>query len=235
MARRSLNIILFGETGSGKSSVINLLSGKVVAETSSDIDGCTKAYQPYTLILNGRSYTVWDTVGLEEPMMSATGYLHAIEQVCKLKKDLSKAGGVDLLLFCHRQGRITTNTRKNYALLYEVVCRKSVPIAAIITHLEQEKRMEDWWDQNAAIFMDRGIKVFGHACVTTLLDDPKMGESREAIERLLGMHDNGGRYRMFTAETAELEVEGRDLVAELRQLCGLRGHDARRVAQILEE
>ena len=40
---------------------------------------------------------------------------------CNLVRDLTKAGGVDLLLFCHRQGRITTIVQKNYALLYEVV------------------------------------------------------------------------------------------------------------------
>lgn len=232
MAGRSLNIILFGETGSGKSSVINLLAGKQVAQTSSDSDGCTKAYKPYPFIVNGRTYTVWDTVGLEGPVTGLTGYLPAIEQVCKLVRNLLKAGGVDLLLFCHRQGRITASTRKNYTLLYEVLCRKSVSIAAVITHLEHEKRMEDWWDQNATIFEDKGIKVFGHACVTTLPGDPKMRQSREAIERLLRMHDSTGRYAIPIEKVAE---ERKDVVGDLRQLCGLREHDARRVAQILAE
>ena len=103
---------LFGETGSGNSSVVNLLAGKEVSRTSPGIDGCTEALAS-----------------------------------CNLVRDLTKAGGVDLLLFCHRQGRITTITRRNYAPFYEVVCRQPVPIAVVITHLEQEERIEDWWDQ----------------------------------------------------------------------------------------
>jgi tRNA U34 5-carboxymethylaminomethyl modifying GTPase MnmE/TrmE len=230
MERRSLNVILFGETGSGKSSVINLLAGKEVARTSPDIDGCTTAYQPYPLIVNGVSYTVWDTVGLDEPMVGNTGYLRSIEQVCKLVRDLTKAGGVDLLLFCHRQGRITTITQKNYALLYEVACQESVPIAVVITHLELEERMEDWWDQNAEIFDQRDIKFCGHACVTTLSKDPKMQESRGAIERMLKTLDSNERHGM----PAEL-VKGKDLVGILRERCGLREDHARSVARILAE
>ncbi|KAF8552002.1 P-loop containing nucleoside triphosphate hydrolase protein [Imleria badia] len=227
----SFNVILFGETGAGKSSVVNLLAGKEVARTSPDIDGCTKACHPYSLIVNDVSYTVWDTVGLDEPMIGDTGYLRAIEQACKLVRDLTKAGGVDLLLFCHRQGRITTITQKNYALLYEAACRKSVPIAVVITHLEQEEHMEEWWEQNADIFEQRGVKFCGHACVTTLPDDPKMQESKEAIERILKTVDSHGGYRMAT----ESEVKGKDLVRILRERCGLREHDAYRVAQILAE
>ena len=83
------------------------------------------------------------------------------------------------MLFSHHQGRITT--QKNYALLYEMACRKSVAIAVVITHLEQEECMEDWWDQNAEIFDWRGIKFYGHACVTTLSEDSKMQESGGAM------------------------------------------------------
>lgn len=227
----SFNVILFGETGSGKSSVVNLLAGKEVAQTSPDIDGCTKACHPYSLVVSGISYTIWDTVGLDEPMIGDTGYLRAIEQVCKLVRDLTKAGGVDLLLFCHRQGRITTITQKNYALLYEVACRKSVPVAVVITHLEQEKRMEDWWDQNADIFEQRGVMFCGHACVTTLPDDSKNQESKEAIERVLKIVDGNERYRM-PAES-ESGVNGKDLIRILRERCGLREHAVQRVVQIL--
>jgi len=231
MEGRSLNVILFGETGSGKSSVVNLLAGKEVARTSPDIGGCTTACQPYSHIVNGVSYTIWDTVGLDEPMGDGAGHLRSIEQVCKLVRDLTKARGVDLLLFCHRQGRITTITQKIYALLYEVACRKSVPIAVVITHLEQEERMEDWWDQNAEIIERRGIKFCGHACVTTLSEDPKMQESREAIERILKTLDSNGRHGM----PAELEVKGKDLVTILRERYHLGEHHAHRVAQILAE
>ena len=72
--------------------MVNLLAGKEVARTSPDIDRCTKACRPYPLIVNGVSYTVWGTVSLDEPMVSNTGCLQSIEQVCKLVRDLTKAG-----------------------------------------------------------------------------------------------------------------------------------------------
>lgn len=231
MTSRFLNVVLFGETGSGKSAVINLLAGKTVAPTSSDIDGCTKVNQAYPLVINGVSYTIWDTVGLEQPVMGDVGHLNAIEQVCELIRDLSKTSGINLFLFCHRRGRITTTAQRNYVLLYEAVCRKSVPLAVVVTHLEQEERMEDWWDQNAVIFEQRGIEVFGHACVTTLAVDPKSQESKETLERLLGRHDSNGRYRMSTVKPAE--VKETDLVKVLRKRCGLREYHASRIAQIL--
>lgn len=231
----SLNVVLFGETGSGKSSVVNLLAGKEVAKTSPDIDGCTKTSKPYSLVLNGESYVIWDTAGLDEPMMGDTECLHAAEQVCKLVKDLVKAGGIHLLLFCYRQGRITTITQKNYALVYEVACRKSVPIAIVVTHLEQEKCMEGWWVQNAEIFEQRGIKFCKHACVTTLSGDLKVQESREAIRRLLKGLKSDGRYRIPSEELVESDLKGENLVRILRERCGLREHDTHRVAQILTE
>ena len=238
MTSRPLNVVLFGETGSGKSAVVNLLAGEPVAPTSSDIDGCTKVYQQYPLDLNGVSYTIWDTVGLDQPMMgddaTDAGYLYAIEQVCGLIKNLSKTGGVDLLLLCHRQGRITTTTQRNYTLVCEVVCRNAVPIGVVITHLEQEECMEDWWDQNADIFQQRRIEVFGHACVTTLSADPKTQESREAIGRLLRRHDSNGRYRMPTEKSAASKVPAwKELFKDLRKRCGLRSNHACRIARLI--
>ena len=74
---------LFGETGSKNSSVVNLLAEKEVSRTSPDIDGCTEACEPYSLFVNGASYTVCDTVGLDEPMAGDTGYLRSIVQPCQ--------------------------------------------------------------------------------------------------------------------------------------------------------
>jgi hypothetical protein len=125
----TLNIILFGETGVGKSSVINLIAGRPLAQTSPDVQGCTMSFKPYTFPAHGRTLHIWDTVGLEEPEMGVNGYLPAIEQACELIHHLTRQGGVDLLLFCIRGNRVTATTQSNY-------------------RLEREADMEKWWERN---------------------------------------------------------------------------------------
>ncbi|KAG9316422.1 P-loop containing nucleoside triphosphate hydrolase protein [Chiua virens] len=192
----SLNIILFGETGVGKSSVINLISGRPIAQTSPDVQGCTMSFKPYTFNVGGRGYHIWDTVGLEEPEMGVNGYLPAIEQACELIHHLNSQGGVDLLLFCIRGNRVTATTQSNYRLFYEVLCRSKVPIALVITHLERETSMEGWWDRNAESLERYGIKAAGHACVTGLPTHSKYPESRQNISKLLEGHNGNGRFNM---------------------------------------
>ncbi|KAN0090955.1 P-loop containing nucleoside triphosphate hydrolase protein [Tylopilus felleus] len=192
----SLNIILFGETGVGKSSVINLIAGRSIAETSPDVQGCTMSFKPYSFNVGNRTFHIWDTVGLEEPEFGNNGYLPAIEQACDLIHQLSNRGGVDLLLFCIRGNRVTATTQSNYRLFYEVLCRESVPIALVITHLEREPDMEGWWMRNMESLEKYGIKAAGHACVTGLPTHSKYRESKLNIHQLLEGHTSDGRFNM---------------------------------------
>ena len=247
---KSLNIILFGETGVGKSSLVNLIAGKEVAQTSGDSDACTMTYRPYSFQVHGISYTIWDTRGFDEAdtTMKAKGYLAAVEQAYKLIQDLTAAGGVDLLVLCHREGRITATTRSNYRLFYEVLCESNVPIALAITFLERHARMEDWWEQNVGVFEKHEMKAAGHACVTGLSGHSKSQESRLAIEDMLGHHDDNGRYNMpsgqwfprflrrwatFRSCPCPNALKKGELEDFLRKRCGLGVRDAHDIADII--
>ncbi|KAI6026371.1 P-loop containing nucleoside triphosphate hydrolase protein, partial [Pisolithus microcarpus] len=216
-----LNIILFGETGVGKSSVINLIAGRPVAKVSPDADGCTMNSTDYQFTIGSRKITIWDTVGLEEPQMGAHGLI----------QKLSNAGGVDLLLFCIRGNRITATTQSNYRLFYEVLCDKQVPIALVITHLEREHRMEDWWTRNEGSILRYGIKCAGHACVTGITDKAeKFRESRDAISSLLSLHDNRGRFTMPQEPWFIRLLEHLASLRILTKRCGLDVETAQRLA-----
>lgn len=245
---KSFNIILFGETGVGKSSLVNLIAGKEVAPISSDSDACTLSFRPYTFQVYGASYTIWDTRGFSEADtgMGGKAYLVAIEQAYKLIRELSTSGGVDLLVLCHREGRITTTTRDNYRLFYEVFCDTKVPLAIVITHLERHARMEDWWDQNFQVFQKHEMMTATHACVTALSGHTKSPESKQAIESMLGQHDENGKYNMPQVEWLRrfLQNWGRfrgrpkelkkcDLERFLRERCGLAIRDAREIATMM--
>ena len=160
------NIVLFGETGAGKSSVVNLMAGKEVAKTSPDMERCTLHWQEHFIAFDGHQYKVFDTVGLEEPQLGMKEYLGIIENAYNLITKLQKEGGIDLLLFCVRAGGVTATLQTNYRLFYEWLCEEKVPIVLVLTGLEREQRMEDWWGRNERVFNQYGIKVNGHACIT---------------------------------------------------------------------
>ncbi|KIJ67596.1 hypothetical protein HYDPIDRAFT_38087 [Hydnomerulius pinastri MD-312] len=243
--KNSLNIILFGETGVGKSSVINLISGMPVAKVSSDVDGCTMDSRDYIFDLkDGTKVNIWDTVGLEEPEMGVNGYLAAIEKAHALICKLSAAGGVDLLLFCIRGSRITATTQSNYRLFYDVLCNKKVPIALVVTNLEREMRMEDWWVRNEASIRKYGIESAGHACVTGVqAATGKYEESRAAILELLSRYNGSGGYSM-PVESWFLRLlmglsnllhdknppRGKEMVRTLIKRCGMDSETAQRLA-----
>ncbi|KAF8441410.1 P-loop containing nucleoside triphosphate hydrolase protein [Boletus edulis BED1] len=187
---RSINVVLFGETGVGKSSVINLIARKEVAQVSSDVNGCTMQSTRYDISFDDMNFTIFDTIGLEEPQMGVNGYLKAIEKAYELVARLGAAGGIHLLLFCMRGGRITATTQSNYRLFCECLCSTKVPIALVFTGLEREVEMEDWWLRNKNHIEHYGIKSNGHACITAVQDDTpgedlKYTESQRKIRELL--------------------------------------------------
>ncbi|KAI6169535.1 P-loop containing nucleoside triphosphate hydrolase protein [Pisolithus thermaeus] len=243
MSPNSLNIILFGETGVGKSSVINLTAGGPVAKVSPDADGCTMNSKDYQFPIGSRNITIWDTAGLEEPQMGMNGYYAAIVKANGLIQKLSSAGGVDLLLFCIRGTRITATTQSNYRLFYEVLCNKQVPIALVITHLEREHRMEDLWTRNEGRILKYGIKCTRHACVTCVTNrEEKVRESREAIRHLLSQHGSQGRFTMpqdpwfirllehLTSLVSTKSPLGKNISRILTKRCGLDVETAQRLA-----
>ncbi|KIK80763.1 hypothetical protein PAXRUDRAFT_15613 [Paxillus rubicundulus Ve08.2h10] len=234
MASPSINIILFGETGVGKSSVVNLIAGRKVAETSPETSLCTMESTHYTLFVEGRQYHIWDTVSLEEPEVGGiNGYLPAVQKSSELIQSLSAQGGVDLLLFCMRGNRVTATTQSNYRLFYEVLCGSAVPIALVITHLEREPVMEDWWTRNVKSLEKYGIKCAGHACVTGIPGNEKYGLSQIVIQDLLTGYDGTAKYsmppeawfiqffRLFGLFAPPKNLKGKKLQDFLTKRCGL--------------
>ncbi|KAF8551305.1 hypothetical protein OG21DRAFT_1418241, partial [Imleria badia] len=184
------NVILFGETGVGKSSVINLMAGTEVALTSSNLEACTLETTEYSFTLPGEmSFCIYETVGLNESQKGLDAVLGAIEKAQQLVASVH-AGGIDLLLFCIRGGCITAGMQRNYRLFFECVCEKKVPLAFVVTHLEQEDMMENWWERNEKTFEEYGIRSVAHACVTAtpprvMAHAAKRAESQRALHKIL--------------------------------------------------
>jgi hypothetical protein len=243
------NIVIFGETGAGKSSVINLMAGQQIARTSPDSHRCTLHWTEYSITFeNGARYKVFDTVGLEEPRLQIGDYLTAISNAYGLINTLKERGGVNLLLFCVRGGRVTATMQSNYRLFFEFLCEEKVPLALVVTNLERETRMEDWYTRNVGHLEKYNIRSVGHACITAanLLDGRHRGkyeESRGILRGVIEAHYNGsmegwtGGQGWFTSSISKLVefVSGRpkktDIIGVLTKRCGMTKEVAQQVAQ----
>ncbi|KAG1852197.1 P-loop containing nucleoside triphosphate hydrolase protein [Suillus subluteus] len=185
MGGSSKNIVLFGQAGAGKSSLINLMAGKNVAKTSGDMRSCTLQWQEHPIKFGSESYNVFDTVGLEEPQLGIPQYLNAVENAYTL---IRKLESIDLLLLCMRAGRLTPTLQTNYRLFHEFLCDKKVPIVVVITYLENEDgEMDNWWKRNSDIFDEREVRVAGHACITAIRGNypDRYEQSRTTIRKFV--------------------------------------------------
>ncbi|KAH0827305.1 P-loop containing nucleoside triphosphate hydrolase protein [Lanmaoa asiatica] len=243
---KDLHVLLFGETGVGKSSLINLLAGWQIASVSPDSAPCTLDSSEYQFQLGSTTIRLWDTVGLEEPEKGPNGYVGAIEKAVQLIRRLNATGGISLFLFCIRGNRITATTQSNYRLFYEVLGKKEVPIALAVTHLEREVDMEDWWQRNGKTLERNGIHSAGHACITTLDSHPKYAESRDILQGLLSRFDDQGKFSMPSeawigrilkglGSLVEKSLpRGKDLIRILTKRCYLDSDVAQRVAVCID-
>ncbi|KAJ8581198.1 hypothetical protein M405DRAFT_705153, partial [Rhizopogon salebrosus TDB-379] len=172
--QRTRNIVIFGESGSGKSSVINALAQKQVAATSDSATGCTFRYQKHAVDLSGERFILFDTVGLNEGTAGTVPAAEAEAKLNSLLRDLMnpESDGIGLLVHCVCSRVKVSRALRYYDHFYSVICQKKVPIVIIITGLEyQEPTMDSWWDTKGKEFKRCGMLFEDHACVTTLCED----------------------------------------------------------------
>ncbi|KAI6139345.1 P-loop containing nucleoside triphosphate hydrolase protein [Pisolithus tinctorius] len=246
---KEINVILLGQTGVGKSSIVNLIAGQHIARVSPDTDVCTMSSTEYRFEMGAHDFRIWDTAGLEEPEVGVNGYLTAIAKALQLIRRLAAAGGVSLLLLCMQGEKVTGAARSNYRLFYEMLCGRCVPVGLVITHLEREDNMEKWWEKNEKTLDRYGVKSAGHACITGLPSYPeKYALSRAAIYGLLTDCDHSGKYTMpphiwFRRVARNMKSlvmggslpKGEKLTQALITRCGLKEADAGELRRLLEE
>ena len=247
---KAKNVIIFGETGVGKSSVINLMAGSDVAETSSNLEGCTLQATEYSFTLSNPKMLlrVFDTVGLEESEIDVEPFIGALEKVQKLITSLRNAGGVDLILFCVKGGRFTAAMERDYHLVSEVLCNNRVPLALVITNLESVDVMENWWDRNQKTFEKYGIRAVAHACITSLpphvtLYAEKRVQSRRALQKLLQdalnspnpsfLQDIRDRLVTFMLSRLTSRTRRRHITKKVETYCALPPGEAQRLAELI--
>lgn len=177
------NVLVVGQTGCGKSSVVNILAGESRALTSDDLSHCTKQWAEYAIPVDGRSFQVFDTIGFLEPGLDTEEYTHAIADTYLAIDALRKRGGIDLLLYCVRDEEIE-KMKGHYRLLHEVFCGEEVPVALVVTNRGVSHK------GYKAIFRSHKIAYVDYACANIAsTSGPGSSaadtESQKAIKELL--------------------------------------------------
>lgn len=172
------NVILFGEAGSGKSSIVNMLDESQKAFTSSSAVGATSKFTCHQMTLEGRQVNLYDTIGLNEGFAGTVSIDNSIAQIWEFLNSLKY--GVSLLVYVMK-GRITDLGPKNYKMIYDIFCDRRVPIIMLKTYMENEDDVNEWWTRNKPHFDNYGMDFEGHACITAIRG--KNGRYKAEYER----------------------------------------------------
>ena len=167
------NVIVFGETGAGKSSVVNMLKGDKEAPMSNGTAGQTSRTPSLKGWFPNLPFRIFDTVGLNEGTAGTVALEVAVERLFGLIQNLDH--GVNLLVYVMHAPHVKDTVQKNYKMFSELFFQGRVPVVIVITGLENEDDMDVWWDQNWGPFRDNGMIFSGYACITATKGKYKNG------------------------------------------------------------
>ncbi|KIJ59947.1 hypothetical protein HYDPIDRAFT_117845 [Hydnomerulius pinastri MD-312] len=183
-------VVVFGRTGMGISSLVNLIVGKEGAKCSREGRSCTKDTKAFRLDLDGRKIDVYDTPGF-----GGTDNKPSDNDIISKILRISKKHGIDLLINCLVPKDGIVPGHYNAVLSALRGQNREAPIAAVVTRLERvEGPMEGWWSEpsnNGGKMESKWNMVFaGHACVTTVPSDDigwsqRRSESQKAVRALV--------------------------------------------------
>ncbi|KAF5348288.1 hypothetical protein D9756_010519 [Leucocoprinus leucothites] len=207
------NIIVFGGRGAGKSSIINMLAGGEVAPTGGDPIGTTTGNVSYTISIKDSEYVFWDTAGLNE---GNSGIVKNDDAFYNLGNLVGESDGVSLLVYCVFGSRVGLDyVEYNYDLFVRKICADRIPVVLVITGLENEKRMEDWWGNNKAVFSSMSLE--SHACVTTIKGrqdayKKEYSESTAAMQAMIKKYCSRSAWKVLSKESwtkhVALQIQG---------------------------
>ncbi|KAG2153678.1 kinase-like domain-containing protein [Suillus bovinus] len=245
------NIVIFGAMGAGKSSLVNLIADQDIARTEHNPKRCTLTWTKYVLpklFDDEMQHNIFDTRGIDDPKLEPNEYHRSIKNASRLLHELDTCGGTNLLVYCVQKGRDNGTLQSNYQLFREVLYQRQVPIVMVVTCLEDETVMEEWWTRNRASLEASQIVVEGHACVTTLKnEDTKYKASREAVRELIQEYaavtpvSRGWKHEKISSAfmrwigypDPEYKKSQEKLQKDLEGRCGMKTQLASKVAKTL--
>ncbi|KAG2121599.1 P-loop containing nucleoside triphosphate hydrolase protein, partial [Suillus clintonianus] len=161
-------IVIFGTTGSGKSSLINLLLGSEQARASNDAIGCTATNDDYLFSVDKRKYRLWDTPGLNEGSEGLVPGKVALKNLKSFVKELMHVKNrAPLFILCIQGSQGVKTQLRHYDSLKSII--SAAPFAIVVTGMDtcSSWPWSKWWDENSKVLQSFNAASVDHACVCT--------------------------------------------------------------------
>ena len=97
---QSVNILVTGKTGVGKSSLVNAIVGKDVAQEGKNLGGVTRDVSCHEAVVNDVKFEIWDSPGLQDITEEDDTVTKRIQHTLR-----QKCSHLHLLLYCIRMDR----------------------------------------------------------------------------------------------------------------------------------
>jgi len=170
-----------------------MLAGEKIAKVSSDPYGCTFIAESYEIAKENKTYTFWDTCGLNEGEEGSVSAQKAADNLINLLGGMS----VNLIIYFARGNRFLDEVQVNLYLFGRIrrACGAKVPIVLMVTGLEQEEVMDEWWTRHERDIKRSNLSFKGHACITTIkgrnnIYEDEYQESTDKVWKLVDTHCN---------------------------------------------
>lgn len=193
MEKGPIRVLVFGETGTGKTSLCNTLSNQVkpVSDRAVGVTFQSQEYLPF--IRHNKSYILIDTVGLNEGDQGTVRSTEAFKNLLSLIR--KSEYGYNIFVHVAR-GKITKSLHDNYKFFAETVAQKKIPVILVVTGCENKEPMSLWEDENRLFFEKQGFEykeIIATCFAETQIEDfiPRYEKLRaESKERLLASIEN---------------------------------------------
>ncbi|KAF8121740.1 P-loop containing nucleoside triphosphate hydrolase protein [Boletus edulis] len=145
--QRTLHVAIVGNTGVGKSTLVNVLKGDEIAEVNNDVKPCTTRKKEYEVVDGNTTYHIWDTRGLNEASEKEVLPIRILKFARilpdadrELKRFLrGKEPSVDLVLLCIDAKKTKVEVHwKIFDKVYVDFCEEGLKVAVVVTRLKEK-------------------------------------------------------------------------------------------------
>jgi len=211
-----VHVALVGNTGVGKSTLVNVLKGREIAEVNNNVRPCTTRTMKYEVVEGDTTYCIWDTRGLNEGSEKAALATRMLKRARilpdperELKNFLrGKDPRVNLVLLCIDAKKIRVNVHwKIYNKIYADFCERGLKVAVVVTQMGERDFRSSEWKGKCKLTATGVVEEFPDARMMEAvpqfeeLNDPSVEDCRGRILRLISNAVEDGPSRAGSSIT----------------------------------